>query len=197
VIIVGGLTVGDSTRNGLKVLKRSVWLPALVLLIAPAAAPQAYASQLSARGKTGASSVLRGSCTYGVFGPRGILTVGVAPPIVSGANTKRRTRRERTYVRYRVEVTDASRGYATLTSSSWSSKILVRQNGSRTWTGTTFLQMDWRGSYGADVLIEWRTSRRRVGWRWHRLTAFSYYDHYNRGPFGPFTYCFRNNSPFN
>ena len=173
-------------------------MPAIVaLLFALATVPQASAYELNSKGKTGSSTVFRGSCTYGVFGPRGILTVGVAPPVVSGANTKRRTRRERTYVRYRVEVTDAFRNYATLTTSGWSSRILVRQNRSRTWSGTTFLQMDWRGSYGADVLIEWRTSRRRVGWRWHRVTAFDYYDHYNRGPHGPFSYCFRNNSPFN
>ena len=173
-------------------------MPAIVaLLFAFAAAPQASAYQLNAKGKTGSSAVFRGSCKYGVFGPRGILTVGVAPPTVSGANTKRRTGRERTYVRYRVEITDASRGYATIASSSWSSKILVRQNQSRTWTGTTFFDMDWRGSYGADVLIEWRSSRRRVGWRWHRITAFDYYDQYNRGPHGPFAYCVRNNSPFN
>ena len=177
---------------------RRMWLPAVMALLwASAAVPPASAEQLNARGKTGSSSLVRGSCTYGVFGPRGVLTVGIAPPTVSGANTRRRTRRERTYVRYRAEVTDAARGYATLTSSSWSSKIRVRQNQSRTWTGTTFIQMDWRGSYGADVLVEWWNSKRRVGWRWHRITAFDYYDHYNRGPFGPFTYCFRNNSPFN
>ena len=173
-------------------------MPAIVaLLIALAATPEASAYQLNAKGKTGSSTVLRGSCTYGVFGPRGILTVGVAPPIVSGANIKRWTRRERTYVRYRVEVTDASRGYATITSSGWSSKILVRQNQSRTWSGTTYLPMDWRGSYGADVLVEWRSSRRRLGWRWHRVDAFNYHDQYGRGPFGPFGYCFRNNSPYN
>lgn len=194
---------GDRIREGieeegLRARDGKVWLPAIVALsLAFTAAPQASAYQLSARGKTGFSAVLRGSCTYGVFGPRGILTVGVAPPTVSGANTKRGTRRERTHVRFRVEVTDASRGYATITSSSWSSKISVRQNRSRTWTGTTFLEMDWRGSYGADVLVEWWNSRRRVGWRWHRIAAFDYYDHYNRGPHGPLAYCFRYNSPFN
>lgn len=180
------------------VTDRTVWLAVSVaVMFALAAPPQASAYQLSAGGKTGSSAVLRGSCKYGVFGPRGILTVGVAPPTVRGANTKRRTRREGTYVRYRVEVTDATRDYATLTSSGWSSRILVRQNQSRTWSGTTFLEMDWRGSYGADILIEWWNSKRRVGWRWHRLPAFYYYDHYNRGPYGPFAYCYRNNSPFN
>jgi hypothetical protein len=173
-------------------------LPAsIAVLFALAAAPQASASELDARGKTGSSIVGKGTCVYRVFGPNGTLTVGVASPAVSGANTTRRTRRERTYVRHRVEVTDASRNYATLTSSSWSSKILVRQNGARTWSDPTFLRMDWRGSYGADVLIEWWTSKRRVGWRWHRLTAFDYFDHYDRGPYGPFGYCHRYNSPFN
>jgi hypothetical protein len=174
------------------------WLPQIVaVLFALVAAAPASAYQLNAKGKTGTSTVVRGTCKYGVFGPRGVLTVGVAPPIVSGANTKRRTRRERTYVRYFVEVTDASRGYTTLTRSGWSSKILVRQNRTRTWSGATLLPMDWQGSYGADVFIEWRTSRRRVGWRWERVAAFDYYDQYNRGPHGPFSYCFRNNSPFN
>ena len=181
----------------MRVREKTVSLLAVAVSFALVAASQASAYQLSARGKTGSSATLRGSCTYGVFGPRGILTVGVAAPIVTGANTKRRTRRERTYVRYRVEVTDASRDYATITSSGWSSKILVRQNQSRTWSGTTFLEMDWRGSYGADVLVEWWSSRRRLGWRWHRVAAFDYYDHYNRGPYGPFSYCFRNNSPYN
>jgi len=100
-------------------------------------------------------------------------------------------------VRYRVEVTDAARDYATIKNSDWSSFIVVRQNQSRTWTGTASWNMDWRGSYGADVLIEWWNSRRRVGWRWHRTPSFGYYDHYNRGPYGPFQYCFRYNSPYN
>ncbi len=184
--------------NELRLTDRSVLLPAIVaVLFALAVAPEASATELNARGKTGSSAVSRGSCKYGVFGPRGVLTVGIAPPAVSGANTKRRTRRERTYVRYLVEVTDASRGYATITSSGWSQLIGVRQNQSLTWTGTTFFEMDWRGSYGADVLIEWRSSRRRLGWRWHRVTAFDFYDHYNRGPQGPFAYCHRSNSPYN
>ena len=182
----------------MRVTERTVVLLAIVgVVLALALATQASAYTLNADGKRGSSAVPTGSCTYGVFGPRGILTVGVAPPTVTGANTNRRTRRERTYVRYRVEVTDAARDYATITSSGWSSKIFVRQNQSRTWSGATYLEMDWRGSYGADVLVEWWNSKRRIGWRWHRVTAFDYYDQYGRGPYGPFSYCFRNNSPYN
>ena len=81
----------------MRVTERTVWLPAIVAgLLALAAAPQASAFQLNAEGKRGSSAVPTGSCTYGVFGPRGILTVGLAPPTVSGANTNRQTRRERT-----------------------------------------------------------------------------------------------------
>ncbi len=91
----GDRTVGEiQGPRGSRVLDRSAWMPAIVaLLFAFAAAPQASAYELNAKGKTGFSAVFRGSCKYGVFGPRGILTVGVTPPTVSGANTKRRTRR--------------------------------------------------------------------------------------------------------
>jgi len=174
-----------------------VLLWAVMAVLFALAAPQASAYRLSSGGKTGGSTDYRGSCKYGVFGPRGVLTVGVESPTVSGANTKRGTRREITSVRFRVEVTDAFRDHATLTSSGWSSRIRVRQNRSRTWSGLTFQQMDWRGSYGADILVEWWNSTRRVGWRWHRNNSFNYYDHYGRGPYGPFSSCYRYNSPYN
>lgn len=161
------------------------------ILLALAAVPQASADELTARGNTGSSTVYRGSCKYGVFGPRGILTVGAESPTVSGANTKKGTRRERTYVRHRVEVVDVARDYATLQSSGWSSYIPVRQNQSRTWPGKTYFNMDWTGAYDTDILIEWHTRTRRVGWRWERVSAFNYFDQYNTGPYGPLSYCYR------
>jgi hypothetical protein len=178
---------------------RTLTLWAIVAVLFAFAAPQASAYSLNAKGKTGGSIDYRGSCKYGVYGPRGVLRVGVESPTVRGANYKRGTRRETSYVRFRVEVTDAYRDYATLTSSGWSSWVRVRQNGSRTWSGLTFFNMDWRGSYGADLLVEWwNLSRtRRIGWRWHRNNSFNYYDHYGRGPYGPFSYCYRYNSPYN
>ena len=171
-------------------------LTGIVALVALALAPQAWAqgapgSTLGGSGKRGRSAIGQGSCKYGVSGPVGFLRVAVAPPSVSGANTKRGTRRERTYVRYRVYVTDANRDNATLQVSGWSSSIAVRQSGWRSWAGITTFDMDWRGNYGADIRIEWWNSRRMIGWRAHRLSAFAFYDQYNVGPFGPLSSCYK------
>jgi hypothetical protein len=165
-------------------------------LLALAVAPQASAYTLTAAGKTGRSRANSATCKYGVYGTRGILTVGVYSPRVTGANTRRRTRRERTWVHYLVDVTDASRNHETVWRSGWSRWFRVRQS-RRASLGSSSFDMDWRGYYGADVLIEWWNSRRRVGYRWHRLQRFFYTDHYNRGPWGPFPNCNRYNFPFN
>lgn len=131
-----------------------------------------------------------------MFGTRGILKVGVVAPAVTGANTRARTRRERTYVRYRVDVTNASPSYDTVFSSGWSTWLYLRQSDAGSLPARDF-GMDWRGYYGADVLIEWWNSKRRVGFRWHRFEKFLYIDHYNRGPWGPFPNCSRYNFPYN
>jgi hypothetical protein len=165
-------------------------------LLVFAAAPQASAFQLNANGKTGGSAAEKGTCKYGVFGTRGILKVGVVSPAVTGANTRRRTRRERTYVRYRVDVTNAAANHDTILSSGWTKWLSVRQSDVIS-LPPSYFDMDWRGSYGADVLIEWWNARRKIGFRWHRLEEFLYTDHYNRGPWGPFGYCHRDNFPFN
>ena len=164
-------------------------------VLALAAAPQASAYVLTSVGKTGRSSATSGTCKYGVFGPRGVLTVGVDQPTVTGANTRRRTRSERTWVRYRVDVTNAY-SFDTIMPSGWSGWFSVRQNRWAYLPGSAF-DMDWQGYYGADVLIEWWNSTRRLGYRWHRLETFGYDDHYNRGPWGPFSNCNRWNFPFN
>ena len=117
----------------------------LALLVAPAAVAQ---DVLGGAGKRGAATVWQGTCKYGVFGPRGVLQVGVPAPSVRGANTRRRTRRERTRVRYRVYVTDASANHATLTVSSWSAFIRVRQSSTRTWAGPTVFDMVCRATTG-------------------------------------------------
>jgi hypothetical protein len=180
-------------------LKR-IWTVKLIgivaALLALAVASQASAYTLNAAGKTGRSAAKNGTCKYGVYGTQGILTVGISSPTLTGANTRRRTRRERTRVRYRVDVTNASANYETVLSSGWSGWFYVRQS---RWASLppSFFDMDWRGYYGADVLIEWWNSRRRVGFRWHRLEKFLYVDHYNRGPWGPFPNCNRYNFPFN
>jgi len=166
-------------------------LVVLGLGLALATPPDTSASVLNSKGRTGGSTVYRGSCAHRIFGPRGILRVAVPTPTVSGANTKRRTRREKTYVRFRVEVVDALSNYETLSSSDWSEWIRVAQNRERTWPGSTSFDMDWRGGYDVDVLIEWHNAKRRVGWRWQRTSAFDYYDSYNRGPYGPFSYCYK------
>jgi hypothetical protein len=164
-------------------------------VLALAAAPQASAYELTAVGKTGWSAAEKGTCKYGVFGPRGVLKVGVSAPVVTGANTRRRTRRERTIVRYRVDVTNASANNETVWSSGWSASFYVRQS---EWLSLppAFFDMNWQGYYGADVLIEWWTSRRKVGYRWHRLEEFLYTDNYNRGPWGPFPSCYRYVFPY-
>ena len=160
-------------------------------VLALATPPDAVAYQLSAKGKRGGSTVYEGTCAYRVFGPRGILRVVAETPTVSGANTRRGTRREKTYVRHRAEVVDALGGHTTLARSGWSDWIRVAQNRSRTWSGTWTFDMDWRGGYDTDILIEWHTSRRKVGWRWERVSSFNYYDQYNTGPYGPFSYCYK------
>jgi hypothetical protein len=175
------------------IMRQGLIVAALLVL---AVAPQASAFELNDRGKTGGSAAEKGSCKYGVFGPRGILTVGITPPAVRGANTRRGTRREKTYVRYRVDITNAAGNYETIYSSGWSGFSGVRQSQAISLGGSSF-NMDWQGNYGADVLIEWWNSRRRIGWRWHRLEEFLYVDHYNRGPWGPFSSCSRWNFPFN
>lgn len=171
-------------------------LPIVAIAAGLAAAPGAHAQGgqlevLGAKGKRGSATVYQGRCKYGVFGPRGVLQVGEYPPLVSGANTRRRTRRERTRVRYRVKITNALNGYTPIATSSWSSFIRVRQNQRKTWNGFTGWDMDWQGGYGLDVRIEWWNSRRRIGWRTYRLNAFQFYDQYNRGPYGPITYCYK------
>jgi hypothetical protein len=168
---------------------------ALALALALAVAAPASAYDLIDRGKTGRSAAKVGSCKYGVYGPNGILTVGIDSPVVTGANTRRRTRRERTWVRYRVDVTNAGGSYETLMESGYSDFFRVRQNKRYSLPGSTF-NMDWRSYYGADVLIEWWNSTRRIGYRWHRLEQFLYFDNYNRGPWGPFPNCSRWNFPY-
>lgn len=165
-------------------------------LLALAVAPQAPAFELNRGGKTGRSAAEKATCKYGVFGPRGILNVGIVAPAVTGANTRARTRRERTYVRYRVDVTNAASNHETILSSRWSGWRFLRESQSAS-LPPMFFDMDWQGYYGADVLIEWWTSKRRIGFRWHRLEEFLYVDHYNRGPWGPFPNCNRYNFPFN
>ncbi len=164
----------------------------IVVLVLAALAPAAYAQGGPApKNKRGKATVYQARCKYGVFGPRGVLQVGTRPPLVSGANTKRRTRRERTRVRYRVSVTDAFQGFGTLVTSGWSDFIRVRQSQRRTWTGFTSWDMEWRGNYGLDVRIEWWNSRRRVGWRDYRINAFQFFNQYNAGPFGPISSCYK------
>jgi hypothetical protein len=51
--------------------------------------------------------------------------------------------------------------------------------------------MDWRGNYGVDIRVEWWNSKRMVGWRTYRLSAFQYFDQYNVGPFGPLSSCYK------
>src|SRR3954463_6790204 len=97
---------------------RKAWITTAVLAVL-VAADAANASVLNAGGKVGNSAAEYGSCKYGGYGPSGILTVGVEGPGGTGANTRRGPRRERTWVRYRVEITDATNGYATVYSSPW------------------------------------------------------------------------------
>ncbi len=164
----------------------------VALLTLAVAAPAARASSvIGSGGKLGASLVGQGTCKYGVFGPNGVLTVGVPSPAVSGADTRRRTRRERTWVRFRVSVTDAFQGSAPIQTSGWSAWRHVRQSGSAGWPAPTFFDLDWRGNYGADLEVEWWSSKRMVGWRTHRLTTFGFYDQYDAGPFGPIASCYK------
>lgn len=60
---------------------------------------------------------------------------------------------------------------------------------SATWPSATFFDMDWRGAYGADVLIEGWNARRLIGCRTHRITAFDSHDQFGLGPVGPMAFC--------
>jgi hypothetical protein len=164
-------------------------LAAAVAALSLAVAGQASAYELIARGKTGRSVAKKGTCKYGVFGPRGVLMVGISAPVVTGANTRRRVRGERTFVRYLVDVTNAAGSNETVLRSGWSPWFSVRQGQWASLPPSSF-DMDWRAYYGADVLIQWWTSRRKLGFRWHRLEEFLYTDNYNRGPYGPFSSCY-------
>jgi hypothetical protein len=169
-------------------------MAATAVLLALAAAPVASAQQVTViggAGKRGEAALWQGTCKYRIFVRTGLLMVGIPAPTVTGANTRRRTRRERTSVRYRVEVTDAFNNFASLSTSSWSGFIRVRQSERLTWTGETTFEMDWRGNYGANILIEWWKSKRTIGWRVYRLSAFQYFDQYNVGPFGPLSSCYK------
>lgn len=171
--------------------RRLLATTATAAVLALAAAPAASADHvIGTAGKTGVASTGQGTCNYLMFPSRGVLRVGTPAPQVSGANTRRRTRRERTYVRYRVHFTDAF-SYSTLSVSTWSPFILVRQSQMRTWSGTTLFDGDWRGNYGADIRIEWWNARRMVGWRAYRTKAFGFYDQYRVGPFGPISSCYK------
>jgi hypothetical protein len=168
------------------------------VLLALAIAPAGAAAQggggpsdvLGGAGKRGKATIWQGTCKYSFFSPQGVLQVGAPAPHVSGANTRRGTRRERTYVRFRVWVTNAFNG-ATLTSSGWSEFLRVRQSGTRTWPSPTVFTMVWEGNYGTDIRIEWWNSKRRIGWRAYRTQSFQYWDQYNRGPFGPLSSCYK------
>lgn len=167
-----------------------------VVLLMLAAAPQAPAHLVSGgAGHRGASQVPQAICKHGIFGPRGVLQVIVLPPTVGGADVRARTRNERTYVRYRVWLTDPWRDFSTIQTSGWSGYVRVRQSGRATWNGPTVFDMDWRGNYGADVRIEWWTSKRRIGWRSYRLTEFGYVNQYGVGPAGPIGSCYKPNEP--
>jgi hypothetical protein len=159
--------------------------------LALAVPPLASAEVLTTRGKHGASSTSRGGdCWYRNTGLRGYLVTRVWPPTVTGANLRRR-HKDRTWVHYRAELVDAADGHRTLASTGYSSWLRVREGRRRTWSGLTSLDADWRGSYRIDVLVEWWNRTRRVGYRWHRVKAYNYYDEYNVGPFGPFSSCYR------
>ena len=167
----------------------------LALAIAPAGAaaqgaPPESADVLGGAGKRGKATIWRGTCKYGFFSPQGVLQVGVLAPSVSGANTRRGTRRERTYVRFRVWVTNAFNG-ATVTTSGWSDFVRVRQSGRRSWPAPTVFTMRWEGNYGTDIRVEWWNSKRRIGWRAYRTRTFGYWDQYSRGPFGPLSSCYK------
>jgi hypothetical protein len=191
--MLGGIWPGGpSDASAMRGLAKAGGMGAVVLTIALAAAAPASAHVvLGGSGLRGASIVGQGTCKYGVFGPRGVLQVGIPSPAVSGANTRRGTRRERSYVRYRVFLTDASNNFATLQTSGWSGWLRLRQSTASGWSTPTFFDMDWRGNYGADVRIEWWSSRRMIGWRAHRLTSFGFYNQYDVGPMGPLASCFK------
>ena len=150
---------------------------------------QAQSTVLSGAGARGSSYIPEGRCKYGNTGLRGFLDTSVGPPTVSGVNRRRRRRHERSWARYRVELVDVAAGHATLTTSAWSSWLSVREDVTRTWAGNTGFTADWRGNYRLDVLIEWWTSKRRIGWRWHRLLRYGFIDQYNTGPYGPISSC--------
>lgn len=146
-------------------------------------------------GSRGYSAVSTNTCAYRVVVARGILRIGVRGPTVSGANPRPRRRNERTYVRFKIYVTDRAAGDATLIESGWSDWLTLREWETAAW-GPTYYDMDWRGNYGVDVRIEWWNARRLLGWRAQRVTAFHYFDQYGVGPIGPLAWCAINASQY-
>jgi hypothetical protein len=167
---------------------RAWTLGVLVALLCsvPAAA---QADVLAAKGKRGRSAVPTGHCKYGNTGLRGFLTTSVRPPVVTGANLRRRRRNDRTSVRYAVYLVDATNGHRTLEVSNWSGWLRVREATRATWSGTTSFTYDWSGNYRVDLRVEWWKAGRRVGWRAHRVTSYQFFDQYNAGPYGPISSC--------
>jgi hypothetical protein len=161
-------------------------MPSLALAV-PALAS---AEVLNGEGKRGRSSTSRGDCWYRNTGLRGFLITRTRPPTATGANLRRR-HRDRSWVHYRAELVDAAYGYRTLATTDWSPWIRVRERRRRTWSGLISFEADWRGSYRIDVLVEWWNRTRKVGYRWHRVTAYDYFNQYDVGPFGPFATCYR------
>jgi hypothetical protein len=168
-------------------MKQLGWLLALAAAIAISVPAGASASVGSGSGKYGYSSVPEGSCQYGWLYQGGLLQLTGGPPVVQGANLKRRKRNDRTAVRYYVLLVDLAG--TQINASSWSSWAWVGERSTVTWQGDTWFRANWRGFYRLGYFIEWATARRRVGSYYHLVDRYQYYDQYNVGPSGPLSSC--------
>lgn len=135
------------------------------------------------------------ACKYNRTNTNAWLSITAAPPAVTGANL-RRGRRDVTSVRYRMYLVDAQHGYATAAHSSWSGWLRARDTKVALWSGVTSFTAPWYGIYALDVRIEWWKGGRLRGVRALRSYRFNFFNQYNVGPAGPYSFCGGNIGPF-
>ncbi len=162
-------------------------LAVIVAALALALPTAASASVGSGTGKYGYSAVPEGFCQYGWIQQGGLLQLTAGPPVIQGANLRRRKRNEWTMVRYLVTLVDLAG--TQLNATGWSNWQWVRERSTVTWPGSNWFQADWRGFYRLGYFVEWATAKRRVGTYYHLVDTYKYEDQYGAGPYGPLSSC--------
>jgi hypothetical protein len=160
------------------------------------AVPAQAETVMVSRGKPGLSAWgAPVTCKYNRTNTNAWLSIVATPPAVTGANL-RRGRRDVSWVRYSMYLVDAQRGYATAARSGWSAWLRARERKAALWSGVTSFTAAWNGIYALDVRIEWWKGGRLRGVRALRSHRFNFFNQYNVGPSGPYSFCGGNIGPF-